>query len=396
MKLLQLDFKDPQLPVSLVEKDEPRLPSGEWALCRVVRGGICGSDLGVLRGKGTGSLMVNYVGFPIEMGHEIGAVVEEPGPDFPFGRGVRIAVDPVVACAARGIKPVCRYCEAGNPSCCENLSSRTFTQGFAIGYTNGLGAGWAERLVVHSSQAYRVPDEVPDAATSLAEPLSVAVHGLLASPPPEEGQALVVGCGIIGLAAIAALRYMFPETFVVAIARYPHQAEAAEELGANAVVMGRGEDGAERPRAVLIEELAQIAECRLVRGGDQAMLSTGFPYVVEAAGTASSIETALGCVAPRGTLLFLGVASRVEVDLTPLWLKEVSVVGSFCHGFHSVGAERRSSIESALEMLAAGRFPHKTLVSGEFPLEDYRSALGMALDHASAGSIKVVFAPTAE
>lgn len=395
MRLLQLDFADPAFPLSLVEKDEPRLPSPEWALCRVVRGGICGSDLGVLKGAASSPLMVHYVGFPMEMGHEIGAVVEDPGADFPLGRGVRIAIDPVVACTARGIRSPCGYCASGAPSSCENLSSRTTTPGFAIGYTNGLGAGWAEMVAVHASMAYGVPDSVPDASMSLAEPLSVVIHGILKSPPPEEAQALVVGCGIIGLATVAALRYMFPETFVVALARYPHQAEAAEALGANLVLMGRDEDGIERPQAAIVEELAQVSESRLVSAGNEAMLSVGFPYVVDAAGTRESIETALRCTSPRGTLLFVGVAGKTEVDLTPLWLKELSVEGSFCHGFHLHRGGRSSSIELALEMLAAGRLPHKTVISGVFPLEDYKTALRAALDHRESASIKIVFDPQA-
>jgi L-iditol 2-dehydrogenase len=395
VKLLRLDFKDPGFPVSLVDVDEPQLPSPEWALCKVIRGGICGSDLGVVRGGGSSPLMLHYVGFPMELGHEIGAIVTEPGADFPFGRGVRIAVDPVLGCAPRGIRPLCGFCESGRPSCCENLSSKTMTPGFAIGYTNGLGSGWAEMVAVHSSMAYRVPDAVPDAATSLAEPMSVVIHGILDAPPPEESQALVIGCGIIGLFAIAALRYMFPETLIVAVARYPHQAAAAEALGASVVVMGRNQDGSERCQASVIEELAQVSESRLITSGSEAMLSVGFPYVVEAAGTSTSIETALRCTGPRGTLLFLGVAGTTEIDLTPVWLKEISIVGSFCHGYHDHRGGRSSSIELALDMLAAGRVSHKDVISAVFPLEDYRAALAAALDHRDSGSIKIVFDPSA-
>ncbi|MER3396316.1 MAG: hypothetical protein C4318_07365 [Acidimicrobiia bacterium] len=402
MRLLRLDFKDPSFPISLVEADNPPIPNSEWALCRVIRGGICGSDLGVLKGKTVSPLMANFVGFPMDMGHEIGAVVEDPGSDFPFKRGTRIAVDPVIGCAARGITPACPYCASGSPSCCENLSSRALTPGFALGYTNGLGGGWAEMVAVHSSMAYEVPQGVPDESTSLAEPLSVAVHGILGSPPPEDGQALVVGCGIIGLAAIAALRYMFPDNFVVALARHRHQAEAAEALGANLVVLGRDDAGSLRPQAELIEELAQLAESRLVRTGNDAMLAVGFPYVIEAAGTRDAIDTALRCTSPKGTLLFLGVAGKTEIDLTPVWLKEIRIQGSFCHGFHpSAWAGRSSetventtsSLELALEMLAAGRLPYKIVVSAEFPLSEYRAALATAKDHATSSSIKVVFDP---
>lgn len=202
MRVLQLDFADPTFPVSLVEKDEPTLPTGEWALCRVVRGGICGSDTLLFKTTAPNPLMARFVGIPMELGHEIGAIVEEPGADFPLPAGTLVAIDPVIACAARGIAPPCGSCSNGVPSCCEHLASRRLTPGFAIGYTNGLGAGWADLVTVHSSMAYPLPRGVPESASSLAEPLSVAVHGILSNPPPSEGYALVVGCGIVGLAAL--------------------------------------------------------------------------------------------------------------------------------------------------------------------------------------------------
>lgn len=388
-----MDFADPTFPVSLVEKDDPTLPTGEWALCRVVRGGICGSDTLLLEATSPNPLLARFVGLPMELGHEIGAVVEEPGADFPLPAGTRVAIDPVIACAARGITPPCGPCSKGTPSCCEHLASRRLTPGFALGYTNGLGAGWADLVTVHSSMAYPLPPGVPESASSLAEPLSVAVHGILSNPPPSEGYALVIGCGIVGLAAVATLRYLFPELFVVALARYPHQAELAEDIGANAVVMGRDEKGNERGLASVLEEMAQLLEDALISFGDAAILRRGFDYVVEAAGSTSSVRTSLASAAPRSTVLLLGVVGSIELDMTTVWLKELRVAGSFCHGYHRYGDRQASSIEIALEMLAAGRIPDRKLISATFPLREYKQALRVAVDHRGTGSTKVVFDP---
>jgi threonine dehydrogenase-like Zn-dependent dehydrogenase len=72
-----------------------------------------------------------------------------------------------------------------------------------------------------------VPDGVPDRAMSLHEPVSIAVHGLLRRPPAAGVPVAVVGAGIIGLAAVAAGRHLFPENEVTVVARHEHQAEAA-------------------------------------------------------------------------------------------------------------------------------------------------------------------------
>lgn len=80
MLVAQLDFADPDFPVSLVEKPEPVLPGPEWARVHVTGGGICGSDLHAMFPDDTGSAtLACFVSFPFEMGHEIGGVIVEAG-----------------------------------------------------------------------------------------------------------------------------------------------------------------------------------------------------------------------------------------------------------------------------------------------------------------------------
>ena len=74
----RLDFADPEHPVSLVEVGEPSLPRGDWARVRVTAGGICGSDLHAIFPDGSGTpTFLPLVGFPMEMGHELGGVIAE-------------------------------------------------------------------------------------------------------------------------------------------------------------------------------------------------------------------------------------------------------------------------------------------------------------------------------
>ena len=77
---------------------------------------------------------------------------------------------------------------------------------------------------------------MPDAIASLHEPVSIGVHGLLRKPPRDGDPVLVVGAGIIGLAAVAAVRALFPACEVTVTARHEHQAAAARAAGAHHVV----------------------------------------------------------------------------------------------------------------------------------------------------------------
>src|SRR5205085_12269128 len=78
MRSARLDYADPEHPVSLSEVDDPVLPRGDWARVEVRAGGICGSDLHAIFPDGSGTpTFLPLVGFPMEMGHELGGVITE-------------------------------------------------------------------------------------------------------------------------------------------------------------------------------------------------------------------------------------------------------------------------------------------------------------------------------
>lgn len=391
MRVVRLDLADPEFPASLADVDDPPLPRADWARIEVSGGGICGSDLHIFQPTtGPTPALVAYGTLPMEMGHEIAGTVVEAGTDSPVEVGARVAIDPVIGCAARGIDPVCDRCAAGAASVCHHRGSGDVTPGMGLGFTNGLGGGWGERVVAHHTQLHRLPDAVEARAETLVEPLSIGLHGLLRTPPVD-GPVLVVGAGIIGLLATVALRTLFPELPVVVVAKHPHQADAARRCGASQVVPLPDEPGA------LYAALADAAGPDVeVRGsGADAILADGYPYVVEAVGSESSVTQALRSVGSRGRVLLLGAAGISRVDLTPLWFKEASMAGSFVHAHDRLpgpGGATVHTFDQAIEILAGERVPVDALVTHEYPLDDYRTAIETAMDRAR-GAIKVVLRP---
>ncbi|HVM65574.1 MAG TPA: alcohol dehydrogenase catalytic domain-containing protein [Acidimicrobiales bacterium] len=391
MRAVQLDFADRSFPASLVEIDEPALPGDDWARVQVMAGGICGSDLHIFRPSGGGGAptMTGVMPLPVVLGHEIAGVVVEAGPRAGVAVGQRVAVEPTITCEARGIDPMCRFCQRGDIASCQRIYSHVFTPGFALGYTQGMGGGWAEQVVAHRTMLFALPDAVPDHAASLHEPVSIASHGLLRRQPAEGDPIAVVGCGIIGLAAVAAARVLFPANEVTAIARYPHQAKAAEACGAHHVVMGASDSSH-------FDELAALTGSDIMGTAPHRILVAGFPYVVEAVGSDSSVTESLRIADNRGTVLMLGAATTHTYDLTPVFWKEIELVGAINHSFDPGprGGPTRHSVARAVDILAAGALPHEVVVTHDFPLEDYRTAVETALDRQS-GAIKVVFRPNA-
>jgi threonine dehydrogenase-like Zn-dependent dehydrogenase len=224
----------------------------------------------------------------------------------------------------------------------------------------------------------------------LYEPLSIACHGLLRAGPTDGDPVLVVGAGVIGLAAVAALKGLFPGCPVTVVARHAHQADAAVACGADHVVRSDPGNGH-------FEELADLVGARVVGWKTDVMLMGGYPFVVEAVGSPQSVTEALRAVAHRGTVLLLGTAGVSEVDLTPVWYKEAALIGSIDHTVDPgsapglAGGPNRHSVDRALDILAAGLVPYDVIVTHEFPLDRYREAVETAIDRGSSQAIKVVF-----
>jgi L-iditol 2-dehydrogenase len=394
VRAVQFDLADPAFPASLADLPEPELPGPAWARVAVTTGGICGSDLHLFaHNTGPSPTLVSLASFPFVLGHEIAGRVIEAGPECPQAVGTRVAVDPCIPCAARGIDPRCENCARGWTSSCLNLDSRILSGGRSLGFTQGLGGGWAEQALAHVSMLHTIPDAVPDRGASLHEPVSIACHGLLRAPPRDGEPVLIVGGGIIGLATLAAMKGLFPQCPVTLLARHRHQADAAAACGADHVV--RTDAGRAH-----FDELARLAGARVVGRKANVMLMGGFPYVVEAVGAPQSVTEALRAVAHRGTVLLLGAAGVSEVDLTPVWYKEAALVGSIDHTVDSgsapglAGGPDRHSVDRALDVLAAGLLSHDVVVTHEFPLDEYRHAVATAIDRGGSHAIKVVFRPS--
>ncbi len=392
MRAIQFDMADPAFPASLVDLPEPDLPNPAWVRVAVTSGGICGSDLHLFtHNTGPSPTLMSMGSFPFVLGHEIAGRVVEAGPESPYPPGTRVAVDPCIPCRARGITPPCANCARGWTSSCLALDSRIVSSGRTLGFTADLGGGWAEQVVAHASMLHPLPDAVPDQLAALHEPVSIACHGLLRAPPTDGDPVLVVGAGIIGLATVAALKGLYPRCPVTVLARHGHQAEMASRCGADAVV--RAEDDNSH-----VETLAELAGARVIGRKAHKMLMSGFPYVVEAVGSAQSVTEALRSVAHRGTVLLLGAAGISEVDLTPIWYKEAALVGSIDHTMDRgsapglAGGPDRHSVDRALDVLAAGLLPIE-VVTHQFPLEEYRTALETAIERQRSHAIKVVFRP---
>ncbi len=379
-------YWSPVAPIALRQIPAPPLPGPEWVRVRTRLGGICGSDLHLLTLEASPATSV-FASFPFVPGHENVGVVEEVGSavsDLQVGQ--RVVVEPVLPCRIRGFAQLCSSCIRGDHHLCVRTTEGQLSPGLMVGACKDTGGSWGEAFVAHRSQVLPVPEEVSDGNALLSEPAACALHSLLRNPPPTGGTVLVVGGGVLGQAMVACVRALGLDVRVVALVKHPHQADMARRLGADYTVRLRGTDGH-------YEELAELLHARLLRPMlGKRVLVGGAEWVVDCVGSGRSLDDAFRLAAPGGTVVVLGLASFPRgVDWTPVWLKELRVVGSYAYAVEQWEGNPVRTLDLVLQWMNAGRLHLGLLVTHRFPISRYREAFHTALSKAQANAFKIAF-----
>jgi L-iditol 2-dehydrogenase len=307
-------------------RDVPQPQVGpEDVLVEVRACGICGSDVHGMDGS-TGRRIP-----PIVMGHEASGVIAEVGQcvdDFEVGD--RVTFDSTVYCGR------CNFCRRGDV----NLCDRRRVLGVSCGEFRRDGA-FAQYVAVPQHIVCRLPEGLSFERAAMAEPVSIAVHGVHRLPIRLNDTAVVVGTGMIGLLAVQVLRSAgCGRVFAVDIDR--SRLELACRLGAD--------------EALSPEEVDVPAEVIRRTGG------RGADVALEAVGIASTVATAIAAVRKGGCVSLVGnLTPRVELPLQAVVTREITLLGS---------CASRGEYPACLEMIARGAIDVDALTSAVAPLAE--------------------------
>jgi len=364
-------------PTRLANIPEEPLPGSGWVRVNNRMCGICASDLHLVFVEA--DPRISPAALPgsdrLYLGHEILGEITEIGPDVNSLKvGDRVVMDYLETnCVTAGIEPRCGHCQAGNYYLCENV--------FEEHGQEGIGGGWGDSFTAYHSGLYCVPDDLDDDTAMLIEPLSVGVRSALRRLPEAHQQALIVGSGMIGLTVIAALRALSPDCHITTMARYPQQAEMARNLGADEVI------GREDP----YEAAARITGGRVYSGSfkNRTMVG-GFDVVYDCVGTGKTVQDSLRWTCAGGAVVLTGVYLKpMHVDLTPVWYREIDLIGLMAHGTEKWKGRKLSTYDLTIELMLNGKLNADGFITHRYPLERWREAVQTAGDKTS-GAIKVV------
>jgi threonine dehydrogenase-like Zn-dependent dehydrogenase len=208
----------------------------------------------------------------------------------------------------------------------------------------------------------------------------------LKRPPGPGSTVLVYGCGTLGLLAIAILRMLYPGTRVLAVARFPHQRALAEHFGA-AVVLPH------EPVKNLVTRVAQETGAQVMTPwyGLPWLYGGGVEVIYDTVGLPATVETALRIAAARGAVVVTGVEMPQRFEWTPLYFKEIAVIGSNAFGVEEFEGRRRHAMEIYLDLVASRRIDVTPILTHRFGLDQYREAFLACGEQGKSGAVKVLF-----
>jgi 2-desacetyl-2-hydroxyethyl bacteriochlorophyllide A dehydrogenase len=295
--------------------------------------GICGSDFHLFSGD-VGALSGSRHFYPRIQGHEVSAIVEDPGDAATVNKDDRVAIWPLLPCGT------CYPCRLGRPNVCPRFR--------LVGVH--LDGGLQQRLEVPASTVFGVGDLDPD-CTAFVEPVSIAVHALARGNLAAKEQVVVFGAGPIGLATTLAA--VAAGARVTTVDPVPARRDLAKRLGAEQVIWAS--------QATLKDEITHWT------AGD------GPPLIVETSGQTTVLPQAVDLLSPAGRVVVVGMSSDA-VPLRPGAFpeKEIDVVGSSC--------ATAEDFQAAINLVRANRASLAALFSHHFPLTRAAEAFEFAMN----------------
>ncbi|TDD70975.1 L-threonine 3-dehydrogenase [Jiangella aurantiaca] len=316
----------PGAGLELADVPMPVAGAGE-ALVRVLRTGICGTDLHIVNWDPWAQANIRP---PLIVGHEFVGEVVEVGPG---SRGVQVG--DLVSGEGHIVCERCRHCRAGQRHLCPN------TEGIGV-HRDGA---FAEFIVMPAGNLWRHPDGIDLDAAAIFDPFGNAVHTALKFPVHGE-DVLVAGAGPIGVMAALVAKHAGARNVVITDVN-PYRLELAARLGAGTTV---------DVRSTTLEEVRQ-----------QLGMAEGFDVGMEMSGDPIALHDMFESMANGGRIAMLGLPSKESsVDWSRIVLRMLTISGIY-------GREMYETWYQASVLVAAG-VDISRVVTHRFPSAEHEAA----------------------
>ncbi|MFA6988956.1 MAG: alcohol dehydrogenase catalytic domain-containing protein [Candidatus Gastranaerophilaceae bacterium] len=279
------------------------IPQKGEALIKISMAGLCNTDLEITKG---------YMGFKGIPGHEFVGIVEEINSDDKSLIGKRVVGEINCGCGN------CYYCHQNMQRHCPNR------QTLGIFQKDGC---FADYITIPVENIFEIPSVVTDEEAVFVEPVAAALEILEQVHIKPADKIAVLGDGKLGL--LIAFVLSTTQGDLTLIGKHSNKLEIAEKQGIKTALLQNVE------------------------------IKKDFDIVVDATGSINGLEIALSLIKPRGILVLKStVASDKPLNLAPVVIDEITIVGSRCGQF-----------KPALRLLEKKQFDIKSLITSIYPFE---------------------------
>jgi threonine 3-dehydrogenase len=313
-------------------RDVPRpTPGAGDVLIRVLRTGICGTDLHIY---GWDDWASRHVPVPLTVGHEFVGEVVEVGPAVSSP-----AVGDLVSGEGHVVCGTCRNCRAGRRHLCAHTDS--------VGITRP--GAFAEYLVLPAANVWQHKAGIDLDVAAVFDPFGNAVHTALAFPVLGE-DVLVTGAGPIGLMAVAVVRHAGARHVVVTdINQY--RLDLAMKMGATRAIDST---------------LARLADVQRELG-----MVEGFDVGLEMSGSGAALQQMVESMTHGGRIAMLGLPSGpFPIDMGTVVLNSLTLAGIYGREMFETWYAMSVMVSQGLDITPS--------ITHRFPVEDYEEAFAVA------------------
>ncbi|MBN1882768.1 MAG: alcohol dehydrogenase catalytic domain-containing protein [Deltaproteobacteria bacterium] len=378
-------FWSPLSPVSLKNIPEPTLPNEDWVIVKTVMSGFCASDMSAIM-MADSPTMTPFASFPFVLGHENVGVISQVGENVSgFSIGDRVAVNPGLSCEARGMTEMCPTCRRGDSSACENMAEGVVAKGVNTGYSTETGGGWSPYFRAHASQLFKL-DGVSDEEGVMLDPFCSSLHPVMQHFPEDDDTVLIIGAGPLGLSAVQALRGLGSTSRIIVMEKSPPAARRAMDAGADRVITS--EEGGR----TVYDIIGEITNAKVYKPimGDKILMG-GVNIVYDTVGHAKTMGMSLRLLATGGVYVCIGLAAVEKLDLTPLWLKKLTIAGSLGYGIETYNGKEAKTWDVALDLVRNRKVDLGRYVTHRFRLDEYKEAIRVNAFKERYKAVKTVF-----
>jgi threonine dehydrogenase-like Zn-dependent dehydrogenase len=304
-----------------VREVQKPVPGKGEVLLKVGTVGFCGGDLNGYKG------MFPLQEYPNILGHEVGGTVESLGEDVPenIQIGMKATIYPYLNCGK------CVACRKGRPNACKENKTMGVRRPGAM--TRYITLPWKDLFLSEKLSLREL---------ALAEPLTVGFHAAARGRVSSEDRVAVIGCGIVGLGAVASAVNRGSE--VIAIDLDDSKLEIARKIGVAHTINPSKVD--------LHQTLHELT------GGD------GPDVIIEAVGSPTTYRSAVDEVAFLGRVVCIGYAKLpVEFNTAFFVQKEIEILGSR-------NCEGSIDFPEVIAYLESGKFPVEDVISKVISIDE--------------------------